>query len=73
MTEIADLEARLRSLAKTEHSDMSVAEEAADMIKELAGALEGIVMAHELPGDHCELEDAVRHARKLIGYDDARD
>jgi len=34
--------------------------------RELADALEDLVMACELPGDHCEVEDAMPKAKSAI-------
>lgn len=40
---------------------------AADEIERLRGALEALVMACELPGDHCEVEQALPAARAALG------
>lgn len=38
---------------------------------EMAEALDNFVAAAELPGAHCEMEQAVRHARALLAKLDA--
>lgn len=40
---MSDIVERLRALAKAEHDDLSIADEAADMILELRGVLQEIV------------------------------
>jgi hypothetical protein len=35
-------------------------------IVELEGLLEDVVMAADLPGNHCEIEQAVRRAREAL-------
>lgn len=32
----------------------------------LLEALDSIITAYDLPGDHCELDDAIKAARKLV-------
>jgi hypothetical protein len=36
-------------------------------IERLRSALDDVVMAHDLPGQHCEMEQAVEKARRVLG------
>lgn len=45
---------------------MKMIEEAIAEITRLRSALDDFITAYDLPGDHCELENAAREARKVL-------